>query len=129
MFTLEAIRERHSQVKSGADFPAYIKDLSTMGILSYQAYVSDGRINYQGTNNYTVNAPAKYDVLQVADLCNPEQFKADLKKHQQGGSTYLEFCSDCAASGIEKWEVLFSAMTCTYYDKAGNEVFLEEIPV
>lgn len=129
MFTLEAIRERHSQVKSGADFPAYIKDLAHMGVLSYQVAVSDGHTDYQGTDGFSIAAPAKYETLHVAETCNPEQFKADLKKHQQGGSTYLEFCNDCATNGVEKWEVVLSAMTCTYFDKAGNEVLLEEIPV
>ena len=31
-------------------------------------------------------------------------------------------------SGIEKWVVCLQKMTCTYYDKAGNEILTEQIP-
>jgi uncharacterized protein YbcV (DUF1398 family) len=34
----------------------------------------------------------------------------------------------CAASGIDKWKVSMEKMTCTYYDKAGNEILAEAIP-
>jgi uncharacterized protein YbcV (DUF1398 family) len=35
---------------------------------------------------------------------------------------------DCAAAGVEKWTVHMTEMTCTYYDKAGNKMLVEEIP-
>jgi uncharacterized protein YbcV (DUF1398 family) len=34
----------------------------------------------------------------------------------------------CAAFGIEKWQVSIKNMTCTYYDKTGNKILVEEIP-
>ncbi|WP_461396725.1 DUF1398 family protein [Flavitalea sp.] len=34
----------------------------------------------------------------------------------------------CAIYGIEKWQVSVNKMTCTYYDKGGNEILVEEIP-
>jgi len=34
----------------------------------------------------------------------------------------------CATFGIEKWQVSIEKMTCTYYDKAGNEILVELIP-
>jgi uncharacterized protein YbcV (DUF1398 family) len=40
----------------------------------------------------------------------------------------MTFCSDCAKSGIEKWIVCMEKMTCTYFDKAGNEMLEEMIP-
>jgi len=33
----------------------------------------------------------------------------------------------CAMFGIEKWAVRMDEMTCTYYDKAENEILVEEI--
>lgn len=32
MFTIEQIKEAHSKVKSGADFPNYIQDLIILGV-------------------------------------------------------------------------------------------------
>jgi len=29
---------------------------------------------------------------------------------------------------VAKWKVAISAMTCIYYDKAGNEILAEQIP-
>lgn len=32
MFTAEQLKAAHSQVKSGADFPAYIQDIRKLGV-------------------------------------------------------------------------------------------------
>ena len=58
MFTVEQIKAAHSKVKSGADFPAYIKEIKTLGVTHYEAYVTDGHINYHGANNYIAKVPA-----------------------------------------------------------------------
>ncbi len=128
MFTLDQIKAAHSKVKSGADFPNYIQDLIKLGITYYETFVSDGHTIYQGENNYTVLSPAKYDALIIADKSNSEQFISDLKGHQQGKTNYPTFCNDSAKSGIEKWAVDMSKMTCTYFDKAGNMILEEKIP-
>lgn len=128
MFTLEQIKTAHSKVKSGADFPAYIQEIKSFGLTYYETFVTDGHIVYFGENDFQVAAPAKYEPLSVADVCNAEQFKADLLAHQQGKTNYLTFCNDCAKSGIEKWAVCFDKMTCTYFDKANNEILVEQIP-
>lgn len=128
MFTVEQIKQAHSKVKSGADFPAYIRELKQLGVAHYVNFVNDGHTDYFGSNNYQTSGPAKYPALQVADQADAEKFKAGLKAHQQGKSGYLTFCNQCAVMGIEKWIVNISAMTCTYYDKAGNEILVETIP-
>lgn len=128
MFTADQIKEAHSKVRSGADFPAYIREIKAMGVTHYESYVSDGHIDYHGANGHTAKVPAKYDTLVIADQPDQEQFKADLKAHQQGKTDYLTFCRDCAKSGIEKWIVSMDKMTCIYYDKAGNELLMEMIP-
>jgi uncharacterized protein YbcV (DUF1398 family) len=51
-----------------------------------------------------------------------------LKAQQNGQTDYPTFCSDCAKLGIEKWKVRMEEMTCTYYDKSGKEILVEEIP-
>lgn len=128
MFTAEQIKAAHSKVKSGADFPAYIQEIKALGVTHYEAYVTDGHIDYHGANNYTAKVPAKYDPLVIAPTANSEQFKAALVAHQQGKTDFLTFIRICATFGIERWAICMDKMTCTYYDKAGNEILVEEIP-
>lgn len=128
MFSIEQIKAAHSKVQSGKDFPAYIKEIKNLGVTSYQTFVSDGHTDYYGANHFKITSPAKYDVLHVEQSSNKEQFVSDLKAHQQGKTNYPTFCSDCAKSGIEKWEVKMDKMTCTYFDKNGIEILVEGIP-
>ncbi|HZY77891.1 MAG TPA: DUF1398 family protein [Cyclobacteriaceae bacterium] len=128
MFTVEQIKTAHSKVKSGADFPAYIREIKQLGVVSYQTYVADGHTDYEGHNDFKAKGPAKYALLSIAGVCNEAQFKSDLSAHQRGKSDYPTFCNQCAQSGIEKWRVSIEEMTCTYFDKAGNLVLVEEIP-
>lgn len=128
MFTVEQIKGAHSKVKSGADFPAYIQDLKKLGVTNYETFVSDGHTDYFGANNYQISTIAKYGNLEISQTSDTEQFKTDLKAHQQGKSDYLTFCNNCSKSGIEKWKVSIDKMICIYYDKAGNEILMEKIP-
>src|SRR5690606_35400445 len=72
MFTAEQIKAAHSKVKSGADFPVYIKEMKSLGVTHYEAYVTDGHIDYHGANDYTPKVPAKYDPLVIADPAKSE---------------------------------------------------------
>uniref|UniRef100_UPI00404784A0 DUF1398 domain-containing protein n=1 Tax=Roseivirga sp. TaxID=1964215 RepID=UPI00404784A0 len=128
MFTVEQIKTAHSKVKSGADFPAYIQEIKALGVTHYEAYVADGHIDYHGANEHLVKVPAKYEPLFVAESADAETFKAELLAHQQGKTDYLTFIKMCATVGIEKWAIRMDEMTCTYFDKAGNEILLEQIP-
>ena len=128
MFTVEQIKAAHSKVKSGADFPAYIKEIKSLGVTHYEAYVTDGHIDYHRANDFTAKVPAKYDPLVITDTSNSEAFKAELKAHQQGKTDFLTFIKMCATFGIEKWAICMDKMTCTYYDIAENEILVEEIP-
>lgn len=128
MFSLEQIKTVHSKVKSGADFPRYIQDLIELGIESYHTYVLDGHAQYFGRDNYDIKSDAKYSVLNVSGKSDSETFINRLKAHQQGLTDYMTFCNDSAKSGVEKWIVDTQKMTCTYYDKAGNNMLEEKIP-
>ena len=128
MFTVEQIKAAHSKVKSGADFPAYIQGIKKLGVTYYETFVSDGHTDYFGANHYKTTAPPKYTELTIAETSNVQQFNVDLKAHQQGKTDYLTFITMCATCGIEKWAVRMDRMTCTYYDKAGNEILTEQIP-
>lgn len=128
MFTLEQIKTAHSKVKSGADFPAYIKEIKQLGVTYYETFVSDGHTDFFGLSDYKTSLTAKYDALKIAETSNAQQFKLDLVAHQQGKTNYQTFCNDCAKSGIQKWAVCTNKMTCTYYDKAGNAILVENVP-
>ena len=128
MFTVEEIKTAHSKVKSGADFPAYIQDLKKLGVASYETFVTNGRTDYYGANNYKTTSPTKYTELTIVETSNAEQFKVNLKEHQQGKTDFLTFIGMCATFGIEKWAVSMDKMTCTYYDKAAKEILVETIP-
>ena len=128
MFTLEQITAEHGKVKSGADFPAYIRAIKSLGVIHYEAYVSDGHIDYHGENNYTVTVPPKYAPLAIAITPNYAYFKAELLAHQQGKTDYHTFIHMCATAGIEKWEISLKKMVCTYFDVNGSVVLEEKIP-
>ncbi len=128
MFTDEQIKEAHIKVKSGADFPTYIQDLKKLGVTYYETFVADGHTDYYGANDYKTTSPAKYEALAIAETSDEEQFKADLKAHQGGKTDYPTFCNDAAKSGVKKWAVCMDEMTCTYFDKSGSKILVEEIP-
>lgn len=128
MFTVEQIKAAHAKVKSGADFPSYIKEIKAMGVTHYEAYVTDGHIEYHGANNYNATVPPKYDPLQIADTYNDAAFKSELVAHQQGKTDFMTFIKMCANYGVEKWEINMGKITCTYFSKADDPVLVEQIP-
>jgi uncharacterized protein YbcV (DUF1398 family) len=115
-------------VKSGADFPAYIRDMKSLGVKSYEHYVSDGHIQYHGANNFSVAADAKWPARKIAAQGNSEKLKNDISIHQQGKTDYPTFCMQSAETGAEKWVVDTLVMKCIYYDIEGNEMLVEIIP-
>ena len=128
MFTLEQIRLAHSKVKSGADFPSYAREIKELGVYSYVSFVTDGHTDYFGKKGYQTSSQARYEQLAIADRSNIEEFIKELKDHQQGGTDYITFCRLSAKMGVEKWVVDITKMTCTYYDKSGGSMLIEDIP-
>lgn len=127
-FTIEQIQAEHQKVKSGADFPEYIKAIKNLGVSDYTVSVADGNTQYFDTENETEQTGKKYGPLTVSENLNLEEFKAKLKLHQQGGTDYPTFCNDCAQNGIQGWKIDLNEMTCTYFDTEGNEILVEMIP-
>jgi len=128
MFTVEQIKEAHSKVKSGADFPAYIQEIKGLGVTAFETWVIDSHTEYFGKDHYQTKSEPMYVNLIIADNSDKEKFTHCLQIHQQGKTDYFTFCKDCAETGIEKWFVCLDAMTCTYYDKRGKEILAEQIP-
>jgi len=128
MFTIQQIHDAHSKVKSGADFPKYMQDIMALGVTSFETFVFDNHTNYFGKDNFKIASEGFSETLVVANESNIEQFKSDLKIHQQGQTDYMTFLNDCAKSGVEKWIVVMDTMSCSYYDLVGNEMVVEVIP-
>lgn len=128
MFTIDQIKAAHEKVKSGADFPNYIKDLIELGVLGYDAFVNDGHVEYFGENNFRASENKTYDSLNIAPSANKERFIEFLVMHQDGQTDYMTFCNHAAQCGIAKWRVDIIEMTCTYYDSIENPILIEKIP-
>ena len=128
MFTLNELKVAHSKVKSGADYPAYVKEIIKQGVTEYETYVKDGKTVYFGVNNYHIESGPKYEPLVVNSTSDTEAFKKDLKSHQEGKTDYITFCAEAAHAGVEKWVVNTDHMSCTYLDKNGNVIVVESIP-
>ena len=128
MFTVEQIEQAHQKVKSGADFPKYIQEIKLLGVTGFETWVKDSHTEYFGTNNYQTQSKPQYEELTIAEKSNNQKFVDYLKKHQRGETNYFTFCQHCAETGIEKWIVNLEKMTCTYFDKTGNEILVEQIP-
>ncbi|WP_395047369.1 DUF1398 domain-containing protein [Flavobacterium sp.] len=128
MFTIKQIKDAHAKVKSGADFPQYIQDLIALGVISFETFVYDNHTNYYGANNFKTSSEGFLETLTISDQINIQKFQTDLKAHQQGKTDYMTFLNDCAKSGVEKWIVVMDKMTCSYYNKNGNEMVVETIP-
>jgi uncharacterized protein YbcV (DUF1398 family) len=128
MFTKEELETAHRNVRSGADFPAYIREISALGVVRFETAVRDGETVYADAHGHEVAGGPKYHPLEIAETPDAAGFAASLKAHQEGGSDFFTFCADCARSGIHHWTVRIGPMTCTYVDPAGNEILVEQIP-
>lgn len=128
MFTVEQIEVAQSKVKSGADFPEYIREIKEIGVTAFETWVTDSHTNYFGKSGFQTDSKPKYAAMTIANTSDKEKFHHYLKLHQKGGTDYFTFCQHCAETGIEKWIVNIGKMTCTYYDGHANEILVEIVP-
>lgn len=126
--TINDIKAEHQKVNNGADFPAYIRAIKKLGVSHYTVSVEDGNTEYFDGEGKSEHTGSKYATLTISKNLNPNGFKERLKLHQQGGTDYVTFCSDCANTGIEGWKMNLNTMTCTYFDTKGNDILVEQIP-
>jgi hypothetical protein len=67
MFTVEQIESAHSKVKTGADFPNYIKEIKELGVKSFETWVKDSHTEYFGENDFTPQNQNQNIDLAIAD--------------------------------------------------------------
>jgi len=128
MFTIAQIKQAHSKVKTGEDFPAYIQDIIQLGVQGYDTFVNDGHVEYFGANDFRTAATDTYERITVAPSANKERFIESLVMHQGGQTDYLTFCHHAAQCGIAKWSVNIIEMTCSYFDLSDATIIIEKIP-
>ncbi|UKT65488.1 DUF1398 domain-containing protein [Pedobacter mucosus] len=128
MFTISEIKTAEAKIKTGADFPQFIKEIKDLGVTRNDVYVSNGLSIYFGDENQSEQvSPENYPQLVVNDESSVDKLKHALEVHQQGNSDFIEFCKQAADAGVEKWVVDTADMTCTYLDSEQKELVKEEI--
>ena len=128
MFTVQQMKAAHAKVKSGADFPAYVKEIKQLGLLHYDFIVKDGRTVYHGANGFQVSGEPLYAEKEISAEPSTTALRQIIAETQQGKSDFPTFCSQAAAAGVEKWVVDTQEMLCSYYDLVGNSMVAEPIP-
>ncbi len=78
MFTIEQIKTAHSKVKSGADFPAYIKEIKKLGVIYYDTFVSVGHTDFFGVSDFKISSTAKYSTLSIAETSKQKNLNQTL---------------------------------------------------
>ncbi|QDW25370.1 DUF1398 domain-containing protein [Pedobacter sp. KBS0701] len=128
MFTIENIRAAESKIKTGADFPQFIKEIKELGVRRNDVYVSNGlSIYFDDEDNAQQVSPDEYPTLVINEESSAGKLEHALKVHQQGETDYITFCKQAADAGVEKWVTDLEEMTCTYLDTEGNELIKEKI--
>jgi uncharacterized protein YbcV (DUF1398 family) len=129
MFTIENIQVAESKIKTGADFPQFIKEIKEMGVKRNDVYVSNGlSIYFDDEDNVQQMSPDEYPTLIINDEPSAGKLTHALEIHQKGETDYFTFCKQAADAGVEKWVTDLEEMTCTYLDSEGNELVKETIP-
>lgn len=129
MFTEQQLKAAHSKVKSGADFPAYVREIKDLGLSRYEFWVDNGHTVYYGANNHVIHSEAKYPIQDIALQSSAARLQHIISTHQQGQTDFITFCRQAADAGVEKWVIDTNKMTCVYYNLAGNEMVSEPIPL
>ena len=91
MFTITQIKEAHSKVKSGADFPKYIQEIKGFGVIGFTTWVKDSHTDYLGENDFKTSSNKVYEDLEISENLNLEKFVQQLKAHQRGETDYYIF--------------------------------------
>jgi uncharacterized protein YbcV (DUF1398 family) len=127
-FTEQDIRAAYAKTKTGADFPRLIRDLKTLGIVSYDHLLETGSNIFHGKSGQSVSLTNMGPTVAVSPQPNLELLKKYISMHQSGQTNYPTLCGQAGEAGMEKWTSDLLAMRCTYFDKSGHKIHVELIP-
>ena len=127
MFTLEQIDDTHDRFGHQDTLVQYLRALNAIGVERSESFIADGHSEYFGKGGETVVTPSAHEVLTIAGTSSRDGLLEHLARHGEGKTSYVEMSTGLAQSGVEKWTFDTSALTITYYDKAGHELLTEAI--
>ena len=127
MFTREQIDDIHERLGSQRTLVQYLRALNAIGVERSDSFIADGHSEHIGTGGERVVTPPAHEVLVIAGTSSRDGLIEHLGRHSQGKTSYLEMSKGLARSGVQKWSFDTSALTITYYDKAGNELLTEAV--
>jgi uncharacterized protein YbcV (DUF1398 family) len=104
MFTVQQILDAHAKTKTGADYPHYVQELKTLGIVKYDFEIESGKnIFFAQDGNSVVNVSTNSIYRIVSDDASPEQLRHIINIHQKGQTDFPTFCIQAAEAGVYKW--------------------------
>jgi uncharacterized protein YbcV (DUF1398 family) len=127
MFTLEQINDIHDRFGHQDTVAQYLRALNAIGVERSESFIADGHSEYFGQGGETVIAPPAHEVLAIAGTSSRDELLEHLARHSEGKTSYVDMSKGLARSGVEKWSFDTSALTITYYDKAGNQLLTEAV--
>ena len=128
MFTLQEIKDAHSKVKSGADFPKYVKEIKELGMNYYDFFVADGHAKYVHNNGEFIESPAIYEVKKISSISDTILLKHIIKIHQNGETDFMTFCQQSADAGVVLWRTDVTNMKVIYLNDKNEEMVVEVVP-
>ena len=129
MFTADQIKAEHAKVKSGADFPRYVRTLISLGVSHYNFHVADGSCTFYGNDGHEAKWTPKYTDLPIAPTASKEMLSQAITIHQQGQTDFMTFVHHAAEAGVAIWTTDLQEMRVIYTDTAGATILAEPIPV
>jgi uncharacterized protein YbcV (DUF1398 family) len=127
VFTREQIDDIHDRLGSQRTLVQYLRALNAIGVERSDSFLADGHSEYFGKGGDPVVTPPAHEVFTVAGTSSRDGLLQHLALHGQGKTSYVEMSKGLAQCGVEKWSFDTSALTITYYDKAGNELHAEAV--
>jgi len=67
MFTIQQINDLHDRLGEMESFPHFVWALNSLGVETYDSYLTDGHSEYFGIDGYTVKSPAAHEKLSIAE--------------------------------------------------------------
>jgi len=127
-FTAENIKAIYSRPRTGAGFPALIRELKGAGVTCYDHVIAAGANVFHGANGETLTLERMGPACSVNDRSDMESLKRIISEHQRGLSDYPTLCRLVGEVGVAQWVCDPLAMTCSYFDKSGQKMHVEQIP-
>ena len=61
------MKAAHAKVKTGSDFPAYVREIKQLGLFRYEYLAKNGKTIYYGANNFNVSSEAIYSEKTISE--------------------------------------------------------------